>query len=97
MSERDDLDNLLKSPGWQTLVETEREWWRINMSAQVRRCADSPDDTAALNKLRQICAAQDAVERFIKKPMERLKQLTADVRDEREREEAPVLSRRGGL
>ena len=94
MSEHDDLENLLKSPGWLRLGEQARTTWTEQMAHYVTQATGDADDTMALNKLRQVVAAKTAVERLLAWPAERLRHLADITAQERA---APTLSRRGGL
>lgn len=94
MSEQDDLENLLKSPGWLRLHAYVKETWGEQITQYVTQATSDSDDIMALNKLRQVVAAKNAVERLLAWPAERLRHLG----DETARSQAPVsLSRRGGL
>lgn len=94
MSEHDALTNLLKSPGWLYVGEYARKHWTDNIVQHVALASNDRDDVTALNKLRQIIAAQKAVEALLAWPAERIAKLEQTVAVER----APVsLSRRGGL
>jgi len=75
--EREDLKDLLKHPGWLRLVTAEKAWWDENLGAQLAVCANDANDVAALNKMRQLVAAKQAVDRFIARPSEMLKRLEA--------------------
>jgi len=58
----DALESLVAHPGWQYLVRVGREEW-VQRERQGRKNALSDtDDKRALDKLRQITAAQEAVE-----------------------------------
>jgi len=94
MSEHEDLENLLKSPGWLRLGEYVRQTWGDQLSQYVTQATGDADDTMALNKLRQVVAAKNAVERLLAWPAERLRHLGDTVARERQPE---TFSRRGGL
>lgn len=72
-NELEDYKNLITHPGWLRLVNAEREYWNEHLGDHLARCADDRDEATALNKLRQVIAAKQAVERFIAKPAERLR------------------------
>lgn len=94
MSELDDLTKLLKSPGWLRLGEFARSQWTDQLGRHVSQASDDRDDLVALNKLRQVVAAQKAIEALLSWPAERIARLEQVVAQER----APMsLSRRGGL
>ena len=94
MSEHEDLTNLLKSPGWLRVGEYARQHVTDNLQRHVAQAADDRDDVMALNKLRQVIAAQKAVEALLAWPAERIRRLEEGVAAEHA---APSLSRRGGL
>ena len=94
MSEQDDLENLLKSPGWLRLGEYVQKTWGDQLGQYVTQATGDADDTMALNKLRQVVAAKNAVERLLAWPAERLRHLAESVAREHQPES---LSRRGGL
>ena len=75
-NERTALDDLLRSDGWRLFEKVQTEYWRDTMTDHVAACANDTDDTAALNKLRQVVAAQQAVARVLAWPKERLRLLT---------------------
>lgn len=94
MSEHEDLKNLLKSPGWLRVGEFARETIASQMTNHIAQAANDRDDVMALNKIRQVVAAQKAMEALLAWPGERIRALESKVETER----APVsLSRRGGL
>lgn len=68
---------MLASPGWAWLQTTELDHWRNQMGQYLKQAANERDDVAALNKLRQIVAAKEAVERVFKRPEEELRTLQA--------------------
>lgn len=94
MSEQDDLENLLKSPGWLRLKENVTQTWGEQLAQYVTQATTEADDVMALNKLRQVVAAKTAVERLLAWPAERLRHLADGVERIVDR---PGLSRRGGL
>ena len=75
--EQRDFEDLLRHPGWVQLVNFELTWWTTQTNTQLELCANDRDDVAALNKLRQLIAAKKAVERFIARPKDRIRQLTS--------------------
>lgn len=94
MSEHEDLTNLLKSPGWLRVGEYARLHVTENLNRHVAQAADDRDDLMALNKLRQVIAAQKAVEALLAWPAERIQRLEQGVAVEHVPQS---LSRRGGL
>jgi len=92
--EREDLDALVKSPGWHRIKAWATSDMSAHMLAATEQAANVTDDAVALNKLRQVIAAKKAVEMTLNWPEDRLKALTAvAARDERDQS----FSRRGGL
>lgn len=73
--ERDDLENLLKSAGWHRLVTWAEEEWTAQLTGHLRSAANDTNDLLALQKIRQVIAAKEAVQRFLERPKERLAQL----------------------
>lgn len=94
MSEHEDLTNLLKSPGWLRVGEYARHHITDNLTRHIAQAADDRDDVMALNKLRQVIAAQKAIEALLSWPGERIQHLEQSIATERA---VPTLSRRGGL
>ena len=94
MSEHEDLTNLLKSPGWLRVGEYARVHITEHLTQHIASAANDRDDVMALNKLRQVIAAQKAVEQLLAWPAERV----AKLENVTAREQAvPSLSRRGSL
>lgn len=74
--ERDDFDNLLKSPGWLRLKMYAEEQWTGRLTQYLAQATGDRDDAIALQRLRQVIAAKEAVERLLAWPSERLRVLT---------------------
>lgn len=74
LEQRRDLDDLVKHPGWLRIVQIEQDWWAMTIDSQLRACANETDDAMALNKMRQLIAAKQAVQRFIDRPKELLRE-----------------------
>ena len=72
-----DLENLVKSPGWQRFSEAQQVYWRDSLSQAIAGAAGDRDDQIALQKIRQIIAAQRAVQQAVAWPDERLKAMKA--------------------
>lgn len=97
--EREDLDALLQSAGWQWFLRyVAREWGADDgggamYHGAVTAAAKEDDDPRALAKLRQIVVAQREIQKLIRWPSQRLAEVTKIAAD-------PVgagQSRRGGL
>jgi hypothetical protein len=91
-NEREDLDNLLKSPGWQRLEAWARHEWQEQMIRHTEVAADATNDIEALNKLRQVIAAKKAVEVVLSWPSHQLKRITTQAAGETR---VPALARGG--
>lgn len=96
MSEREDLDQLIRSNGWLHFQEYVRREWSVRLEQLLLQAAADREDVIALQKIRQVLAAKREVERMVKWPQERLAELT---RAEQARDAAQhePLSRRGSL
>lgn len=91
--EQRDLDNLLKHPGWLRAVEQGKRELEDRLSTAINNAANERNDVMALNLLRQVIAARQALETFIAWPASRLKVL----QNAPTHAAAPQLSRRGDL
>lgn len=100
---REDLDALVKSPGWlRFLAHVEQEWGTrtkgggAHFTSAARHAADQTDDQRALSHLRQICVAQKEIHTVIQWVYDALK---GEEKAERELATAGPTdySRRGGL
>ena len=74
---REDLDNLVKSPGWKRLKAWAQSEWSDRLLTHTEQAANTADDVQALNKLRQVIAARRAVEMVLGWPDEQIKRLDA--------------------
>lgn len=93
MSElRDDLENLLASPGWHWLEAKVKTHWSDQLAAHVRQAASEQDDLIAIAKLRQVVAAHTAVEQVLNWPRETLTSIKGETH-----KQAPHPFSRGGL
>ena len=98
MSQREDLDNLLKSPGWQLFVEHATREWQEQINRHLETALNDTDDALAANKMRQMIAAKKAIDVLLQWPKERLARLV-------QKDEAQAVtvtgwqdpSRRGGF
>ena len=100
----DALESLIAHPGWRLLCDTARtEWTTRERKGRLDALKDT-DDKRALDKLRQITAAQEAVEWVLALPSEEIARLKRQEHDQ----PAPVsrisasaqlamMSRRGTL
>jgi hypothetical protein len=89
-----DLDNLLKSPGWQRFEAAQDTYWRDTLAPHLRSVSDDTDDLRSLQKIRQVLAAHNAVLQALAWPRERLRQI-----QQAELRHAPNTAnlRRGGV
>ena len=92
-TEREDLDNLVKSPGWQRVQQWAKNEWRDRITQATEQAANATNDVEALNKLRQVIAAKKAIELAMAWPDERLLKLTV----QSAAGERPYTLQRGGL
>lgn len=92
-TEVEDLDALVKSPGFRRLAQWAEKEWADKFSHLVTVAVGDIDDVMALQKLRQLTVAKSAVEQLLKWPAERLNALQ---RGEQTRN-PDLLSRRGPL
>ena len=88
---REHLQDLLTHPGWIWLVEQELGHWQKEMSTYITQAVGEVNGELALQKLRQIVAAKQAVERVFARPHETLRTLTQPAVEPR------PFSRRGHL
>lgn len=93
---REILESLIKSPGWAYVQDLARKEWTERERVGRRTALNDSDDKRAIDKLRQITAAQEAVEWVLNLPTEELAKW-------KRMESAPLLeplaamSRRGSL
>ena len=71
----DALESLLRSEGWRYLSDLARKEWTERERTGRRNALNDTDDKRALDKLRQITAAQEAVEWVLNLPSEEIKKL----------------------
>lgn len=93
--EKQDLDNLLKHPGWLRVVEANKTDMQGRLNQAISNAASERDDVMALNLLRQCIAAKQALEVFVAWPESRLKTLLAS--EASRATTTSQLSRRGPL
>lgn len=89
--EPEDLDALLGHPGWLRLTAYAKKRWSDEVTTLLRGAVNDTNDAAALQKMRQIIVAKDAVEALLKWPEERL----AELARKRETERTTTMSRGG--
>ena len=93
----DALESLIKSSGWRMLSDICRKEWTERERTGRRNALNDSDDKRALDKLRQITAAQEAVEWVLSLPSEEIARLRRQEQASKA-ETAPVsMSRRGWL
>ena len=95
-TEREDLDQLLHSQGWLHLKQYADRYWGEQHEQHVRAAANELNDTTAIQKLRQVIAAKEAISNLLRWPAERLKALERAETGRIEAQAEP-LSRRGSL
>lgn len=92
-NEKEDLTNLVKSPGWLRVRDWAAQEWNAKVGQGIESAANISDDVAALHRLRQIIAAKNSVELVLSWPERRLKELAGmEVR-----EAQAVTMNRGGF
>ena len=92
--EREDLQNLVTHPGFLRLQRYQREYWTDQLVSHLQHAVGDRDDLLALQKMRQVIAAQRATEALLRWPEERLN--TLQMKHAADHAEASV-SRRGSL
>lgn len=97
MTEKEALENLLKSDGWLLITKWADDEWTAQLNLHLRSAANDTNDLMALQKIRQVIAAKEAVQRFIARPSERLQQLTHAGQAHVAEDPYAHLSRRGTL
>lgn len=75
-NEKDDLEQLLKSAGWLRYEQHLKDYWQRELSTHIAAAADDREDAFAIQKIRQVIAAQKAVQQALAWPKERLARLT---------------------
>jgi hypothetical protein len=91
-TERDDLDNLLKSNGWlRFLAQCKKEWGPTPYAARLEQAVTGEDAHA---RLQALIASHRAINALLTWPSERIKQLDEKVARE---SMPPMLSRGGSL
>ena len=71
----DALESLIAHPGWRILCDTARQEWQTREYTGRKNALNDTDDKRALDKLRQITAAQEAVEWVLALPNEEIGRL----------------------
>lgn len=94
--EYEDLEALLKAPGWLRYKHALEKQWRDEYDAYVNKAAADADDAMAMSKLRQIIAARKAILAALEYPAERLRSIEAAAKT-RALDTTIPLSRRGSL
>lgn len=94
--EYEDLEALLKAPGWLRFYNAMTKQWREEYDMHVNKAANVTDDALALSQLRQVVAAKKAVLAAIEYPKERLRQIDQAAAS-RVKDVAVPWGRRGAL
>lgn len=95
-SEQEDLDALLKAPGWLRFANHAEQEWTQRIEQLMGTAVNDTDDKLALDKMRQVIAAKKAIVQLMRWPHDRLAEL-GRAADSRAKETAEPLSRRGPL
>ena len=90
----DALESLIAHPGWRRLCDLARQEWTVRERKGRLDALKDTDDKRALDKLRQITAAQEAVEWVLALPSEELSKLKRQLPPT---QDEMVMSRRGSL
>ena len=77
ISEREDLEGLLLHPGYLRFAAYARKHWGDEITALLRTAVNDTNDANALQKMRQIIVAKDAIDRLLAWPEERIAALIA--------------------
>jgi hypothetical protein len=93
-NEAEDLDDLLRHPGWHRLRDHFRGYWTEQIEQQLAQAVNDTDDALAAGKMRQVIAAKRAVAALLEWPDDRLRQLATAAKA---REPLVTDSRRGRL
>jgi hypothetical protein len=82
--EREDLDALVKSPGWLRLLERARKEWTEGYPAKIKLAIATAqhDRTDVASAVASVDVASDAINALLSWPSDRVRQLTA-MKDER--------------
>lgn len=96
-TEREDLEDLIRHPGWLQVCHENRIFWVEQIADRLRSAVNDTDDAMALSKMRQLIAAKDAVERFMTWPKEKLMTMARQANVEVSVEDSFAHSRRGSL
>lgn len=92
--EKQDLDNLLKHPGWLRITNYATKEIESRLNAALANAANTTEDALAISLVRQCVAVRQAITAFLEWPEARLKVLVAA---ETQRSAPGQLSRRGDL
>lgn len=95
-TEYEDLDALLKAPGWLRLAHHARTMWEGEIARLLEVAVSDRDALIAASKMQQVIAAKKAVEGLVGWPKERLAEL-ARAQQSRDLAQETPLSRRGSL
>jgi hypothetical protein len=98
-TEREDLDQLLASPGWVRFAAYVKKQWGpegygIRLKQAVTAAIAANQDVS--NAVSRVDAANDAVNEVLTWPRERVKHLE-HFEQQRKQEQTPTMSRRGSL
>lgn len=77
----DALESLIRSEGWRILCAHARKEWAEKERAGRKSALNDTDDKRALDKLRQITAAQEAVEWVLELPTQEIGRLKRQEQD----------------
>jgi hypothetical protein len=95
-TEYEDLDALLKAPGWLRFAQHAKAMFGDEITRLLRAAVNDRDALIAASKMQQVIAAKDAVETLVQWPKERLAELDRATQT-RKLDDTVPLSRRGTL
>lgn len=95
-TEKEDLDQLVRSQGWLRFARHVEQDWDTRFQTLIKQAVTGPDDQLNIRKLQQVMVAKDAVQQLVQWPTERLAELERAEHSRLTAETVP-LSRRGTL
>lgn len=93
-NDAEDLDDLLRHPGWALVVAHAKTFWAEQFEQQMAQAVNDTNDALAAGKMRQVIAAKRAVAAILDWPDERIRQLAVSASN---RTPSDTESRRGRL
>jgi hypothetical protein len=98
MTNKEAWEQLVASPGWALLCHQAKAYWQDQLASHLAFATNDRDDLAALNKVRQIVYAKQAIDQLLQLPQEELRRIEQATAKQAPPEHlSEVFSRRGGL